>query len=88
MYRRAGSSRNGFVLVGVLIAGLVLGGFAGEALSGVGFLKWLSAGRHIGLTSPAVLDLGVITLQFALSIKLTAAGVIGLLIGYFLYRKY
>ncbi|MGN0157166.1 MAG: DUF4321 domain-containing protein, partial [Lachnospiraceae bacterium] len=39
-----------------------------------------------GLSSPMVLDLGIICITFALTIKITIASIIGIVIGILIYR--
>ena len=78
-----GQTRSAWILVFFVLAGIVLGGFIGSIFAGVPALSWLSYGNTFGLSSPLVLDIGVLTLQFALTIRFTVAGIIGILI----YRK-
>lgn len=82
-----GRTQNIWVLVLLLLAGVVIGGFIGEALSGIGALSWLAYGNSFGLTSPLVLDLGVLTLQFGLTIRFTIAGIIGIILAFFVYNR-
>lgn len=84
---RGHSSQNIWVLLLLLLAGVVLGGFIGNALGGISFLSWLNYGSDFGLSSPLLLDLGVLTLQFGLTIRFTIAGIIGILLAFFIYRK-
>ena len=81
------SSQNIWVLVLLMLAGVVLGGFIGNALGGISALSWLGYGNSFGLSSPLVLDLGVLTLQFGLTIRFTIAGIIGIVLAFFIYRK-
>ncbi len=81
------SSQNIWVLTLLLLAGVVLGGFIGKALGGVAFLSWLNYGSSFGLSSPLVLDLGVLTLQFGLTIRFTIAGIIGIVLAFIIYRR-
>ena len=81
------SSQNIWVLVLLMLAGVVLGGFIGNALGGISALSWLNYGSSFGLSSPLVLDLGVLTLQFGLPIRFTIAGIIGIVLAFFIYRK-
>ena len=81
------SSQNIWVLVLLMLAGVVLGGFIGNALGGISALSWLGYGSSFGLSSPLVLDLGVLTLQFGLTIRFTIAGIIGIVLAFFIYRK-
>ena len=81
------SSQNIWVLVLLMLTGVVLGGFIGNALGGISALSWLNYGSSFGLSSPLVLDLGVLTLQFGLTIRFTIAGIIGIVLAFFIYRK-
>lgn len=85
MYRNSG--KNSWVLVLLLLAGVVLGGFIGDYLSHISALSWLGYGKSFGLSSPLVLDLGVLVLQFGLTIKFTIAGIIGIILAVVIYRK-
>ena len=80
--------RNAFACT---LAGVVLGGFLGHLAKDVSWLSWLDYGQTFGLTgqggSALVLDLGVLTLQFGLQIKITIASIIGIVVAFFVYRK-
>ena len=76
-----------WVLALLLLAGIVLGGFIGDYLSAIPALSWLGYGKNFGLLTPFLLDLGVLKLQFALSIRFTIAGILGILLAGFIYRK-
>jgi hypothetical protein len=75
-------NKNTWVLLLLILTGIVIGGFIGD-LTNIG---WLNYGRTFGLTSPLVLDLGVLVLTFGLTIKITIASIIGLLIAILIYR--
>ncbi len=85
--RGRSSSNNIWVLLLLMLAGVVLGGFIGSVLGGNAALAWLNYGSSFGLSSPLVLDLGVLTLQFGLTIRFTIAGIIGIVLAFFIYRK-
>lgn len=78
--------KNNWALFLLLLSGIVLGGFIGNLAAGVPGLSWLSYGQSFGLTSPIVLDLGIMVLTFGLSIKITIASIIGVLIAILIYR--
>ncbi len=82
------SSRNPWVLLILMLAGVVLGGFLGSLAEGVSFLKWLNYGQSFGLgiNSPVVLNLGILVITFGLSIKITVAGILGIIIAILIYR--
>lgn len=81
------SGKNGWVLVLLLLAGVVIGGFIGDMCGGISALSWLAYGKTFGLTSPLILDLGIIVLSFGLTIKFTIAGIIGIIIAAIIYQK-
>lgn len=81
------NSRNVWVLLLLLLAGVVIGGFLGDVLGSVPYLSWLSYGKTFGLTSPLVLDLGIIVVSFGLTIKFTIAGILGIVIAVIVYRR-
>lgn len=83
--------KDSLVLLLLLLAGVVLGGFLGYLTKDISWLSWLNYGQSFGLTgangSALVLELGVLTLQFGLQIKITIASIIGIVVAFFLYRK-
>ena len=80
------SGKNNWALFLLLLAGIVLGGFIGELTSGISGLSWLSYGKSFGFQNPSVLDLGILVLTFGLSIKITIASIVGVLVAIFIYR--
>lgn len=78
--------KNNWALFLLLLAGILLGSFISQASSGISFLSWLNYGKTFGLTSPFTLDLGILVLTFALSIKITIGSIIGVLIGIVIYH--
>lgn len=77
----------GWVCVLFILAGLVIGGLIGDLTSGIDFLWWLSYGQEFGLSSPLILDLGVVKLTFAIMFKINIASIVGVIISMFIYRK-
>lgn len=80
------SHKNNWVLIVILLCGIVLGGYLGTLASRVSFLSWLGYGNTFGLTSPVVLDLGILVFTFGLTITINIASIIGLIIGIIVYR--
>jgi hypothetical protein len=78
--------KNNWTLLLLILAGVVLGGFIGQMASGVSALSWLNYGQTFGLTQPLVLDLGILALTFALTIKITIAGIVGIILAIIIYR--
>ena len=83
---KGAAAKNYWTLLLLVLAGIVLGGFIGELTSNVSFLSWLSYGQSFGLSDPLVLNLGFLLLTFGLKIKITIAGIIGILIAILIYR--
>lgn len=83
---KAARSKNGWVLVLLMLAGVVLGGFVANLTQDIAALDWLSYGQAFGLDSPLVLNLGILVITFGLNIKITIASIIGMLLGGILYR--
>ena len=83
---KGAAAKNHWTLLLLVLAGIVLGGFIGELTSNVSFLSWLGYGQGFGLSDPLVLNLGILVLTFGLKIKITIAGIIGILIAILIYR--
>jgi len=83
--------KNSLVLLILMLAGVVLGGFIGHLTKDISWLSWLNYGQNFGINaadgSAFVLNLGVLTLQFGLQIKITIASILGIVVAFFLYRK-
>lgn len=79
-------SKNGWVLLLLMLAGIVLGGFIGTLTQNLPGLSWLSYGQSFGLDSPIVLNLGILVITFGLSIKITISSIIGLILAGVVYR--
>lgn len=60
----------------LICIGVVIGMFAANLTESIPWLSWLSFGREFGLTSPFVLNLGVIVFTFALTLNLNISVII------------
>ena len=76
-----------WVFIIFLLAGLVIGGLLGELSKGIGWLWWLGYGQEFGLTQPLTLDLNVLKITFGLTIKISIASIIGMVIAIFIYKR-
>ena len=76
-----------WILLIFLLSGLVIGGLLGEVAGEVAWLEWLAFGQEFGLESPVVLNLNILKITFALTVKISIASIIGMAIAIFLYRK-
>lgn len=66
----------------LVLAGIVVGGFIGNAFPDT----FWNYGQSFGLTNPFILDLGIIAITFGLTIKITIASILGIAIGLIVYR--
>lgn len=78
--------KNNWGLFLLLLAGIVVGGLIGSLAAGIPMLSWLNYGQSFGFTNPIVLDLGILVLTFGLTIKISIASIIGVLIAIIIYR--
>ena len=83
---RGAGSKNAWALFLLILAGIVLGGFIGVLAEGVPALSWLSYGQSFGIDDPIVLNLGVMVITFGVSIKITMASIIGVILSIIIYR--
>ncbi len=79
-------SKNSWALFLMILAGIVLGGFIGMMAEGVSALSWLGYGQSFGLEGPITLNLGILVITFGLTIKITIASIIGVIIAILIYR--
>lgn len=83
---RGALGKNNWALFLMILAGIMLGGFIGSLAAGVPGLSWLNYGQNFGFANPIVLDLGILVITFGLTIKITIASIIGILIAIIIYR--
>ncbi|MBR5799635.1 MAG: DUF4321 domain-containing protein [Lachnospiraceae bacterium] len=74
--------KNNWACFLLILAGIVIGGFIGTLFP----VSWLNYGQTFGLTNPIVVDFGILCLTFGLSIKITVASIIGIIVGIIIYR--
>ena len=71
-----------WVLLILVLVGFVIGRFIGTYFDGT----FLNYGQSFGMNEPVVLNLGFIILTFGLTIQITIASVIGVVIALVVYR--
>ena len=54
--------KNFWILLIMLLAGIVLGGFMGQLANGISWLSWLNFGQSFGLDSPLVINFGILVI--------------------------
>lgn len=75
-----------WVLLLLILAGIVLGGFIGSLTESIPALAWLNFGETFGLNTPMVLNLGILVITFGMTIKITMASIFGVGIALLIYR--
>ena len=80
------AGKNNWALFLLLLAGIVIGSFAAKMTAGIPYLSWLNYGQSFGITSPLKLDLGILVLTFAITIKVTLGSIIGIIIAAIIYK--
>lgn len=81
-----GVGKNYWALFLLILAGIVLGSFIATLTAGIPGLSWLSYGQTFGFENPIVLNLGILVITFGLTIKITIAGIIGIIIAAIIYH--
>lgn len=84
--------KNSWALLLLVLSGVVIGGFLGYLAKDIPWLSWLNYGQSFGVgssngTGVLVLDLGILVLSFGLSIKITIAGILGIMAAILIYRR-
>ena len=79
-------SKNSWILIIFICAGLVFGSLIGKLSAQVDWLSWLAFGQEFGLSQPLVLDLSVLKITFGFTININMASIIGMAIALFIYR--
>lgn len=80
--------KNFWILLLFLLTGIVLGGFIGSLASGTPWLSWLNFGETFGLTEPLKLNFGILVITFGLTIRITMASIIGVVLAIIVYRLF
>lgn len=83
---KGSGSKNSWALFLLILAGLVLGGFIGMLTKDIPALSWLNYGQTFGLDESVVLNLGLLVITFGLTIKITIASIVGIVIAIIIYR--
>ena len=79
-----------WVLLLLMLCGVVIGSFLGLLTKDISWLSWLDYGMTFGIGTDGgsfVLNLGVLVITFGLSIKISIASIIGVVIAFLVYRK-
>ena len=74
--------KNNWACFLLILAGIVIGGFIGSLFPST----WLNYGQSFGLSAPLVLDLGILSITFGLSIRITISSILGIAAAIVIYR--
>lgn len=80
-------AKNFWVLLLCMLAGLTVGYFIGELCTKVPFLNFMNYQQVFGLEQPVAIDLGVMAMLFKFQIKISLAGILGMVGGILIYKK-
>lgn len=80
-------AKNFWVLLLCMLAGLTVGYFIGELCMKVPGLSFVNYQQIFGLEEPIPIDLGVISAVFKFQIKISLAGILGMVGGILIYKK-
>jgi hypothetical protein len=86
------AGKNYWALFLIILLGIVVGSFLGHLTKEIKFLNWLNYGIYFSIgdskeTSVVTLNLGVLIINFGLSLKITVGSIIGAIASVFIYRK-
>lgn len=81
-----------WVLLLLLLCGVVLGSFLGQLTREISWLSWLDYGLSFGIGTGSgagafVANLGILVLTFGLTIKISIASILGVVIAFFVFKK-
>lgn len=82
MKRGSTLKKNTWACFLLILVGIVIGGLLGNLFPST----WINYGETFGLTNPIVLDLGILVIQFALTIKITVASILGVVLALVIYH--
>lgn len=80
-------SKNFWILLICMLAGLTIGNFIGDLCNSVSFLSFLNYSQSFGLDTPFTIDLGMLVMTIQFQLKFTLAGILGMLVGVAAYQK-
>ncbi len=75
------------ILLLCMLSGLTIGNFIGELCSKLPYFQWINYSQVFGFNDPFQVDLGAIIFAFQIQFKITLAGILGMILGVFVYKK-
>jgi len=80
-------TKNVWILLLCLLAGLTVGNFLGALLGQIDALSFLNYSRGFGLENPVNINLGALLCSLQIRIQMSIAGILGMLGAIFVYKK-
>lgn len=74
--------KNGWACFLMILSGIVIGGFIGSLFPNT----FLNYGQTFGMENPFVLNLGILVISFGLTVKITMASILGIILAIIVYR--
>jgi len=83
------SGKKSWLLFLLLLSGVVIGSFLGYVTRDISWLSWLDYGKSFSLGNAAgtLVDIGILTLTLCITIKISIASILGVVIAFLIYRK-
>lgn len=75
------------ILLLCMLSGLTIGNFIGELCSNFTYLKWMNYTQVFGFETPFQINLGAIMLAIQIQFNITISGILGMILGVFVYKK-
>lgn len=79
-------SKNTWICILFILAGLVIGGLLGNIAQNVSSLSWLNYGQEFGLSEPFILNLSFLKITFGIMFYMNVASIVGLVIAMIIYK--
>ena len=80
------NSVNSIWIIIIFLVGVVAGGFISEYAGTIPYLSWLQYGKEFGVMEPIIVDMGILKITFAFTIKFTIGGILGIIISIIIYK--
>lgn len=83
------SGKKSWLLFLLLLSGVVIGSFLGYVTRDISWLSWLDYGKSfsLGNATGTLVDIGILTLTLCITIKISIASILGVVIAFLIYRK-
>lgn len=80
--------KNKILLIGLLIAGAIVGAVVGMGVENVDALNWLAYSKSIAISPPLTINLVIINFSFGFEFSMNVAQVLFMILAIALYPKF